>query len=275
MNTDHTKIKLHGFNNLTKTLSVNFYNICYAHTTADQQDYLCHIDEAYSTKRLQQVLCEVVDIIGADILNMSAYDYEPRGSSVACLIAEEPVLPTAVTAGLHVSKQGKAVQQSTVAHLDKSHVTAHTYPESHPDDGINTIRVDMDISTCGEVSPLDALDYLIEAFNEDVVILDYRIRGFTRDTLGQKHYTDHGIASIQDFLSEETKHQYRMMDMNVLQTNTFHTRMKRLDFRLGDHLFGGWAHRFQKDELTALEMRLKKEMDEIYFGASPLSNQAQ
>ena len=270
MNTEHTKIKLHGFNNLTKTLSVNFYNIRYAHTLTDQQDYLRHIDEAYSSKHLQQVLCEVVDVIGADILNMSAHDYEPRGSSVACLIAEEPVLPAAVVSGLHADNQGKAVPQSTVAHLDKSHVTAHTYPESHPDDGISTIRVDMEISTCGEVSPLNALEYLIEVFNEDIVILDYRVRGFTRDTLGQKHYTDHAISSIQDFLPEKTKHRYQMSDMNVVQTNTFHTRMKRLDFRLGDYLFGGRTHGFRKDELDVLELRLKKEMDEIYFGASHL-----
>lgn len=270
MNTDHTKIKLHGFNNLTKTLSVNFYNIRYAHTLADRQDYLQHIDEAFSTKRLQQVLCEVVDIIGADILNMSAYDYEPRGSSVACLIAEEPVLPDTAMSGLPSGNQGIAVQQCTVAHLDKSHVTAHTYPESHPDDGIHTIRVDMDISTCGEVSPLNALDYLIEAFDEDIVVLDYRVRGFTRDVLGQKHYTDHEIASIRDVLSEDSRHRYQMTDMNVMQTNTFHTRMKRLDFRLGDYLFGDHTQGFQKDELDALELRLKKEMDEIYFGASRL-----
>lgn len=270
MNTDHTKIKLHGFNNLTKTLSVNFYNVRYAHTLADRQDYLRHIDEAYSTKRLQQALCEVVDIIGADILNMSAYDYEPRGCSVACLIAEEPVLPDTAVSGLSAGHQGIAVQQSTVAHLDKSHVTAHTYPESHPDDGIHTVRVDMDISTCGEVSPLNALDYLIEAFNEDIVVLDYRVRGFTRDVLGQKHYTDHEIASIQNFLSEKARCHYRMADMNVMQTNTFHTRMKRLDFRLDDYLFGGRAHRFRKDELDALELRLKKELDEIYSGASRL-----
>ena len=28
-----SKIKLHGFNNLTKTLSFNFYDICYALTS--------------------------------------------------------------------------------------------------------------------------------------------------------------------------------------------------------------------------------------------------
>ena len=36
-----------------------------------------------------------------------------------------------------------------VAHLNKSHVTVHTYPESHPDNGISTFRVDVDVSTCG------------------------------------------------------------------------------------------------------------------------------
>ena len=271
MSTDHPKIKLHGFNNLTKTLSFNIFNICYTHTPADQQDYLRHIDEAYNTKHLQQVLCRVVDIIGANILHMSAYDYEPRGSSVACLIAEEPVLTSTAVSALHINDQVMAMKQSTVVHLDKSHVTAHTYPESHPDDGISTIRVDMDISTCGQVSPLEALNYLIESFDEDIIVLDYRVRGFTRDVLGQKHYIDHGIASIQEFLSEKTRRQYQIADMNVRQTNTFHTRMKRLDFRLDDYLFGGRTHRFKKDELKILEQRLKKEVDEIYCGTGRLN----
>lgn len=266
MDIDHSKIKLYGFNNLTKTLSFNFYDICYAHTPAHQREYLRYIDEVYNTKRLQQVLCEVAEIIGANVLNMSAYDYEPHGSSVTCLIAEKPVSPAVVASSLHAGDQRMALKQSAVVHLDKSHVTAHTYPECYPDHGINTFRVDMDVSTCGQVSPLEALNYLIDSFDEDIIILDYRVRGFTRDTLGQKHYIDHEITSIQDFLSEKTRHQYQMTDMNAEQGNTFHTRMKLLDFRLGDYLFEGSAHRFQGDELQAIERQLKEEMSEIFYG---------
>jgi S-adenosylmethionine decarboxylase len=42
-----------------------------------------------------------------------------------------------------------------VAHLDKSHVTVHTYPEYHPDTSLATFRVDIDVATCGK-SPLCA-----------------------------------------------------------------------------------------------------------------------
>jgi len=34
--------------------------------------------------------------------------------------------------GLHIPKG------SLVSHLDKSHITVHTYPETHPDNGIST-----------------------------------------------------------------------------------------------------------------------------------------
>ena len=268
MDIDCSNIKLYGFNNLTKTLSFNFYDICYAHTPAQQREYLHYIDEVYSTKRLQQVLCEVVEIIGASVLNVSAHDYEPRGSSVTCLIAEKPAPPEAMISGTHAEERNAALKQSAVFHLDKSHVTAHTYPESHPDHGVSTFRVDIDVATCGRVSPLEALDFLIGSFDEDIIILDYRVRGFTRDTLGKKHYIDHEITSIQEFLSEKTRHQYQVTDMNVEQGNIFHTRMKLLDFSLENYLFGGDTHAFHEDELQVIERQLRKEMNEIYYGVS-------
>jgi hypothetical protein len=32
--------------------------------------------------------------------------------------------------------------------------------------------------------------------------MDYRVRGFTRDVKGRKHYIDHKINSIQDYLAK-------------------------------------------------------------------------
>lgn len=74
---------------------------------------------------------------------------------------------------------------TVLGHLDKSHITVHTYPESHPDSGISTFRADIDVSTCGRISPLKALNYLIHSFESDVVTMDYRVRGFTRDIEGK------------------------------------------------------------------------------------------
>ncbi len=268
MGINQPKIKLHGFNNLTKTLSFNFYDICYAHTQAHRREYLHYIDEVYNSERLQRVLSEVVDIIGANVLSISAHDYEPRGSSVACLMAEKSA-PQEIMVHMGAAKdQHAGIKPSAVLHLDKSHVTAHTYPESHPDHGISTFRVDIDVSTCGQVSPLEALNFLIDSFDEDIIILDYRVRGFTRDTFGQKHYIDHEIASIQDFLSDTTRRLYQITDMNVEQENIFHTRMKLLDFRLENYLFGNEAHALGATGLQAIEQQLRKEMNEIFYGIS-------
>ena len=90
-----SKLKLHGFNNLTKTLSFNIYDICYAETPEDQQAYVQYIDEEYDAERLTQILTDVVDIIGANILNIARQDYDPQGASVTILISEQPVEPTA------------------------------------------------------------------------------------------------------------------------------------------------------------------------------------
>ena len=50
------KIKLYGFNNLTKTLSFNIYDICYAKTEKEQKKYISYIDEQYNAERLTNIL---------------------------------------------------------------------------------------------------------------------------------------------------------------------------------------------------------------------------
>ena len=82
------RLKLHGFNNLTKSLSFNMYDICYTKTVADREAYLQYIDEQYNADRLTEILTNVSNIIGANILNIAKQDYEPQGASVTILIAE-------------------------------------------------------------------------------------------------------------------------------------------------------------------------------------------
>src|SRR3546814_18771723 len=64
---------------------------------------------------------------------------------------------------------------------------------------------DLDVSTCGKISPLKALNYLIKSFESDIVLMDYRVRGFTRNVRGAKHFIDHSVESIQDFLSADIR----------------------------------------------------------------------
>ena len=264
-----SKLKLHGFNNLTKTLSFNIYDICYAVTPEQRERYIEYIDEAYNAERLTQILTDVTDIIGANVLNIAHQDYDPQGASVTILVSEEPIvaeeLSNSEAPGPSEAPPGPE-RDSVVAHLDKSHITVHTYPESHPDSGISTFRADIDVSTCGRISPLKALNYLIHKFESDIVVMDYRVRGFTRDVKGKKHFIDHKISSIQNYIAKDTKEKYQMMDVNVYQENIFHTKMLLKEFDLNNYLFGITPEDLTGKEVKTIDQKLQREMAEIFYG---------
>ena len=45
----------------------------------------------YTAERLTDILTQVADIIGANILNIACQDYDPEGASVTMLISELPI----------------------------------------------------------------------------------------------------------------------------------------------------------------------------------------
>lgn len=256
-------VELHGFNNLTKSLSFNMYDICYTKTKEEREAYINYIDEQYNADRLTKILTNVTEIIGANILNVAKQDYIPQGASVVLLVSEGPVDESPVEA---FEESPGPIPGSVIAQLDKSHITVHTYPESHPDEGISTFRADVDVSTCGEISPLKALNYLIHSFETDVMTIDYRVRGFTRDITGHKLFIDHEINSIQNYIPDSVKSLYQMIDVNVYQENIFHTKCKLKQFDLDNYLFGYTKKKLPLDEQFAIEKKLKLEMDEIFYG---------
>lgn len=263
MESSENKIKLHGFNNLTKSLSFCIYDVCYATTKQHREEYIEYIDEQYNADRLTDILKEVCDIIGANVLNIARQDYEPQGASVTILVSEEPILKLAED---DFEETPGPLPEAVVAHLDKSHICVHTYPESHPEDGICTFRADIEVSTCGIISPLKALNFLIHSLDSDIVTVDYRVRGFTRDVNGVKHYIDHDINSIQNFMSEDTQEDFQMIDVNVFQENIFHTKMIRKEFGLSDFMFGSGVDSLSGEEEAEISARVEKEMKEIFYG---------
>ena len=227
------------------------YDISYAQTPAHQQAYLEYIDEEYSAERLTATLEEVAGIIGAHILNIAAQDYEPQGASVTMLISEGRPEPE---------------REDVVMHLDKSHITVHTYPEMHPHHGICTFRADIDVSTCGEISPLNALNFLLNRFETDIAIVDYRVRGFTREVSGKKIYIDHRMNSIQHYIAPALRRSYNIVDVNVYQENIFHTKMMLREFDLNNYLFDVTEEDLPAADRQRIRRLLKQEMAEIFYG---------
>lgn len=246
------KLELYGFNNLTKSLSFNIYDVCYAKTSREQKEYIAYIDKQYNSERTTKIMTDLTEMIGANVLSISKQDYDPQGSSVTFLIAEESMVPM----------NGDAI----VAHLDKSHVTVHTYPEYHPETCIATFRVDIDVATCGEITPLSTLDYLIGSFDSDIITMDYRVRGFTRDVEGKKLFIDHRITSIQDYINDKTLQKYDAVDINVYESNMFHTKMLIKDIDLQNYLFNTHVRELLPKERLDISNSLRREMIEIYSG---------
>ena len=216
-------------------------------------------------------------MIGAQVLNISKQDYDPQGASVNILIAEERINPNLIDSSCNRGKpffsgdtesspESTHEHRTVHAHLHKSHVTVHTFPEYHPDNSISTFRVDIDVSTCGEISPLNTLNYLINSFDSDIITMDYRIRGFTRDLSGKKFFTDHKITSIQDYIEKEKLKIYDAIDVNVYQSNIFHTKMLIKDIKLQNYLFNQDVYEIAPQERLEITNRLRKEMIEIYSG---------
>lgn len=268
------KLKLYGFNNLTKTLSFNIFDFNYAKSRREQSEYIAYIDEQYNSERLTKILYDVTEMIGAHVLNVSKQDYDPQGASVTLMISEEKFPASQIDPSCN---QGAIPfppeKDSVVSHLDKSHVTVHTYPEYHPDNSIATFRVDIDVSTCGEISPLNALDYLIGSFDSDIITADYRVRGFTRSVDGKKLFMDHSMTSIQDFIDEKTLEKYDAVDINVYQANIFHTKMLIKEIDLQDYLFNKDVTELPPKERLQISHNLRKEMIEIFSGSNIYDNE--
>jgi S-adenosylmethionine decarboxylase len=244
------RITLHGFNNLTKSLSFNMYDVCFTKTREEREAYIEYIDEQYNAERLTNIL-------------QTVSDYVPQGASVTLLVSEGPVVEVPTDS---FDDSATAMPESVVMQLDKSHLTVHTYPEFHPEEGISTFRADIDVSTCGEISPLKALNHLINSFDTDIVTMDYRVRGFTRDIKGHKLFIDHDINSIQNYLSDDIKNTYDMIDTNIYQENIFHTKCRLKEFDLNNYLFGYTKDTLDLRSVEEITDRIKSEMDEIFYG---------
>lgn len=210
------KIKLSGFNNLTKILSFNLYDFCITFDDKQKEEYIKWIDEKYSSSKILEISREICKIIDSDIIHESKMDYDPVGASTMTLMSD-------IQGGKWESvPRGTSVQ----SHLTKSHLTSHTYPDVSAPNGICTFRVDFDIATCGDIIPLKAVNYLFEAFECDVVYIDYVVRGYTRNKGGKKIYNDEYFNSIKDFIDPKIMEMFEFhSDLNMPRDNIWQTKL--------------------------------------------------
>jgi len=255
------RISLQGFNNLTKVVSFNLYDFYVARSEEERQRYVQDIDEQFSASRITDILREIAKIIDADVLSVSAQDYEPMGASSLVLMSD---LGHTQNGGHEAASSNPSGHTSVGAHLTKSHLCAHTYPDWTDPKGICSFRVDIDIATCGTIVPLRALDYMFHSFENDVVIIDYVVRGFTRDAQGRRVYMDHTVKSIQDFIDPEIVRDYHCEDMVLQSENIWQTKMMRTRLNPADFFPKGLDPSAPENQAALEDVR--REMVGIFYG---------
>jgi S-adenosylmethionine decarboxylase len=249
MNTNE-KLKLYGFNNLTKNLSFSFYKLHYLDPSRQTEAYNNYIHNIYSAEKLTSLLKDVCGAIGGSILNIAQQDYEPQGASVTLMISEE------------------AKPESLVAHLDKSHICVHTYPDDNIQNNVAIFRADIELSTCGIISPLKVINYLLDLFDADVIDLDYRIRGMTRNIEGKKLYIDEDINTISHVLNKVHQEKYHHENIEILNRNIFSTKLKRKNVNTTDSIFQQNNNLTTDSEIKHISKALAEEIELLFTSAS-------
>ena len=107
---------------------------------------------------------------------------------------------------------------------------------------------------------------MIGEFESDICILDYKVRGFPRDLQGTKHYIDHEIDSISDFISPEILAEFHVEEDNMPEQNIFHSKLKLRETDLDRYLFGSGVTEFEAGELDEIARQIDSEMQEIFYG---------
>jgi len=209
-------MQLKGFNNLKKALSFSFYDFVIAPNEEEKLSYIDYINTNYSAEKISELLKKIVYIIEAEILNISMQNYKPYGASSMILLGDI---------------KGAGVNM----HLDKSHITAHTYPDFDSRDGILSFRVDIELSTCGEITPLSSLNTIFDFFDTDMVTIDYIVRGFTRDELGKHVYMDHELNSITGYIDNEILRSYKTKDLILQNENIWQLKLLRTDIKIDEY----------------------------------------
>ena len=238
-------MQLKGFNNLKKALSFSFYDFVIAPTEAEKLSYIEYINTNYSAERISELLKKIVHIIEAEILSTSLQNYEPYGASSMILLGDIK------GAGVDI-------------HLDKSHITAHTYPDFDNENGILSFRVDIELSTCGEITPLSSLNAIFDFFDTDIVTIDYVVRGFTRNEAGEHVYMDHEINSIKEYIDEEILRSYKTKDLILQNDNIWQLKMLREDMKIDEYFSPQTLLSTQEKEKKIKE--LNSEMLSIFNG---------
>ncbi len=196
------RLQLQGFNNLTKALSFNIYDICYA-VSEDQRAALHRVH-----RRGVRLRSPHEDPHRCRRNHRREHpQHRAPGLRSAGRVGDDPHFRAS---DRRQARQGHDLGRGSSRTWTRA-TSRYTRIRRRIRTTVSRRSAPTSTSaTCGVISPLKALNYMIDSFESDIVTMDYRVRGFTRDVKGRKHYIDHRINSIQEYLAKHIQQRYEM-----------------------------------------------------------------
>jgi S-adenosylmethionine decarboxylase len=200
--------KLEGFNNLTKSLRTNLYFVS-QHPEA--------LIRRFPAAVLETMLHDIAARIEAVVLAASRQDYQPWGASALMLLSDGP-------GAVHM-------------HLNKSHLCAHTYPDLGTTEDPACLRIDLDLSSCGTISPLRSLNFILDSLGPTAAVIDYAVRGFTRDVSGAVLFEDHPLTQLEEVLDPHWHRHFEVVASHCTMPQTWQMKLLQRDQPLAHTCF--------------------------------------
>ncbi len=150
-------------NSTTWTLVVN---ACLLEKREEITSFI-QIDRHFSAGHLEAMLQDISELLGAEVLSRSSVHFSPQGASAALIVGQ-------------LEGQGN----TTLFHLDKSHLACHTYFEQSEKSEWRSFRLELELSTCGDLPVEKVLARIAADYKFDIFLVDCQRRGFMRDRNG-------------------------------------------------------------------------------------------
>ena len=148
-----------GLTNVTRSLAINAYLLWEVRDDESTNSWFESLEQRFCADRLSIFVSRLSQLIGTRILSVSSTSYKPYGASAALLVGQE---------------------QHFLAHLDASHIAAHSYFEASEQFG--QFRLEIEISTCGSGHPQILIgEGLPNLAREDLDASSLRFEGYELD----------------------------------------------------------------------------------------------
>ncbi len=211
------KIKLYKLNNSVNKLNLYIYKLKYISNNEELYNYIEYINKKYNYNKLLYVLKNIINSIKTKKNKIFKINHYIKKYNIKKIIK---------------IKKKNILLNNILLYFKKDFF--YIYTDLKYKKNIFYFKIDIEIHINNDISFLNSINYLINKFNSDIIIIDYKIRGF--NISNKKIFNNFKFNSIQNFINKDIKKKYDLFDINLYKENIFNTKIIIKEINLKKYL---------------------------------------